>query len=826
MKFSLINTRSIVIIGYCLLVVLAMTGIVTIYLELVKSHHLSQDAVLKKELINLSNTLTTMYQAEEIVSLLAFADKDGKLKNEYDSLTNRVFEQIDSLRISSSDPVVDKSIDSLSSLLLQKRKYALEMFELISKVNNNTGNDFIKRTVISRKDTARLSNILINVTQDKGDTIQIVAEKKGFLQRIMDVVKSSSDTVTHISKSSVSEKKELMVPVLVDTIIDFIHGIDKQAQERNSKIVQQLFTRQQNLYVIKELTGLQINTIMNTIKGREYQTNMDIFKEKNESLKRSSSVVAFVGISALIVVLFFMSWTLHSLNKAQQLQKSIQESKKHADELLVIRERLIYAITHDIKVPISSIIGFLDLLREDTFSQKQQYYLNNMRSSASHILDLVHNLLDFHSIEKDRSQIMTIAFSPALLIKNIYESFLPLAQKKNLSFELDSNLEEKKTYLNDPNYIRQIVNNLVSNAIKFTQEGGKVSLITFIDEQNQWKISVKDNGEGIDPADQPKIFDEFVRLDKAEKKEEGTGLGLPISKHLASMLGGSIKLESQKGKGSTFTLTVPLALISENPIFQSNMISDDSAGRILFVDDDRVQLNLFSELMKKEELPYICCSSAYEALDLLMENPADIVFADIHIPDMDGFELVKRIRSLDIPHAATVPVIACSAGFRQPESEIIAAGFNDLILKPFTVQQLLDVIEKYTPFKLKQVEICSDNNSSEWRKVMDLVADDPEAATKIIDSFVEETNTDKGLLEIAFQKKDKKAIKQISHKMLSLMRMISAQDIISILTDFERGDISNDKKTALLQLLDETIKEVDAKRQGLGIKNYELEESM
>jgi len=797
-------------------VALAMTGIVKIYLEVIKSHGQSKDnSILKKELLDLSNTLTTMYQAEGTASLLAFTDENENLKLEYDSLTNRVFDQIDSLRISSTDTVIDNSIDSLSALLLQKRKYASEMFELMASINKNVIKGFTKRTVISRGDTDKLKYLLANVTQEKNDTVHTVAEKKGLFRRLRDAVKSNDDTLTRISKSSQTEAKELMIPLLSDTIIDFINQIDKNVKTKNSQITRQLLTRQHELYTIKELAGTQINNIMEAMKDREYQANTDDLKEKNESLSRSTMVVAFVGLSALIVVIFFMSWTVQSLNKAQRLQKNIQEANKHAETLLASREQLIYTITHDIKAPISSIIGFLDLMRKEIFSQKQQYYLNNMHTSASHILDLVRNLLNFHSVEKIQPQITAVvAFTPASLINNIYESFLPLAQQKELTLDLKSSLKQTKIFLSDPFYIRQIVNNLLSNAVKFTQKKGKISIITSLDKQNNWKISIRDNGQGIDADDLPKIFDEFVRLSKTEEKEEGTGLGLPISKHLATLLGGTIDVESQQGAGSTFTLNIPLISATEKQDLQSEKISDVPSGRILFVDDDRVQLNLVSELMKREEFPYICCSSAYEALNLLKEHPAvDIIFTDIHIPDMNGFELAKRIRKIDFPQVAKVPIVALSADCHEAGSDARTAEFNEILLKPFSVKQLLDVIEKYTSFKRKQEESYQEESESEWQKMMNFVENDTEAATKIVDSFIEETLRDKELMESAFQNKDNKTIKQISHKMLSLMRMISAQDVVSILTDFENGAISKEKKITLFRLLDETIEEVRAKRQ-------------
>ena len=185
MKIPLINTRSIVILGYCILLVLAIAGIVTIYMEVIKSHEQSQEnSNFKRELLDLSNTLTTMYQAEGTASLLSFADEDKNLKQEYDSLSNRVFDQIDSLRISSTDSIINSSIDSLSSLLMQKRKYALEMFELMASINKNVVKEFTKRTVISGGDVNKLKDLLVNVTQDREDTAHIIAEKKGFFQRV------------------------------------------------------------------------------------------------------------------------------------------------------------------------------------------------------------------------------------------------------------------------------------------------------------------------------------------------------------------------------------------------------------------------------------------------------------------------------------------------------------------------------------------------------------------------------------------------------------------------------------------------------------------
>ena len=811
MKKPQFNTSAIVILGYCILVTLAITGFIRIYSEVVKSHKQSiNNTVVRQELIDLNNTLTTMYQAEGTASLLAFAE-NKQLKSEYDSLTYRVLDQIDSLKLISSDQIINLHLDSLAALLTKKRDNAVEMFELIKQIDKDIIEEVTNKTIIAKNDVSKLNDIVANIIKEKEDTVKLASEKRSFLQRVGDVFNPNArDTITQISKSSVSEITELTAPILVDTIIDYItHIVDKQKQNKNAEIIQKLITRQHRMYIIKELTTFQINKIMDMLKDREYQTNFDILTEKNNSLKNSSKLVAFVGLSALIVAVFFMSWTLHSLNKARRLQKSIQEAKKHAEKLLMSREQLIYTITHDIKAPLSSIIGFLDLMSEEMSSQKQQYYIGNIQSSISHIMDLVRNLLDFHSIEKEQPQLTTIAFLPAAIIHNIYESFLPLAQKKKLRFELNSTIPESKPFLSDPYYIRQIINNLVSNAIKYTPEQGEIILITSIDEQNHWKISVKDNGPGISPENQLRVFDEFIRLGKQKNKIDGTGLGLTISKKLTNLLDGTIELESQEGVGSVFILTIPLTPISEEALLLQDDIYDDASGRILFVDDDKVQLKLLYEIMKKEDLSCVCCSSAYEALSVLKKKQFDIIITDIYIQDMNGLDLIKLIRESGFHQTATVPIIASSAGYNKPKAEFIAAGFDGFLPKPFNARQLLEIIEKFTSFKRKTNEPYTENDKPGWNNIMAFVAGDHESAMKIIDSLIEETNKNRELLKNAFKKNDNEAIKQISHKMLTLMRMISAHDIISILIDFENGDITKEKKETLLRLLEETIKEAE-----------------
>jgi signal transduction histidine kinase/CheY-like chemotaxis protein/HPt (histidine-containing phosphotransfer) domain-containing protein len=814
MKMSKINTRLIVIVGYCLLVFLAITGFIAVYLEMLKSWQISERSDPQLELIELNKTLTAMYQAEGTAGLLSIVN-DEKLMLRYDSLVNVVFWQIDSMKSISNDSRMLANLDSLSLLVNKKYKNAVELLFLMNNMESNMVKEITQSTISAWGDIDQLSTALINKVRTTEDTVMAVSEKKGLFKRIQDAVKSSqADSVLQVNKQTVSEVDELIIPILTDTLTEFIREVNYVAQKKNANILRQMAIRQNELYQINELTGYRIQQIVNDIKDIEFQRNIEILNVRSILQKQSTIYVAGIGLAALMVALFFMTWTLKSLNVSQKLHKGLQEAKKRVDKLLVSREQLIYSITHDIKTPVSSIMGFLDLMSDDEPSQKQQYYIENMNSSTSHILELVKNLLDFQSLEKNRPQSNEVPFSLFLLLNDIYQSFLPLAKKKRIDFELNhQSFSEKDRYLSDPYRIRKILNNLISNALKFTPENGKVCVSASIENENKLRVSVKDNGFGIGEADKLRIFEEFTRLEKTKLTVEGAGLGLTISQSLAHLLGGNVEIESQLGQGSDFILTLPIAQASEesktaNPEEKPARVFFTENIRVLFVDDDIMHLNLFSELMKKEGLFFKCCSRSVDALMVLQEDSFNIIFTDIQLPDIKGDELANQIRKLPFLGAEKIPIIGFSADSQWLENSL-KSEFTGFLPKPFKAMELLETIKKYTGHIPKQVSKYPIQSGFSFDNLLKFVSGDRELEIKILHSFVEETKKDLEILKLAFEKNDWNTVKQLSHKMGSLMKMISAKDIDSLLNDFEKGSQSEEKKLTLLRLIAEKIEEAE-----------------
>ncbi|MCC8146852.1 MAG: response regulator [Bacteroidales bacterium] len=691
--------KVLVIVGYGLMALLSIFGIVWVYMEWMKYSDLTEPYEKRTELVEISNTFAAMYQAESMGGLAAIVT-DDVLRAEYDSLMSAVFVQIDFLKEKEEEWDMNEQLDSLAMLLLTKRENTLELARLIRSYDKDYVYSSTKRTVISRKDIKDLDNLLVNSVQQVEDTTTIVGEKKGLLRRIGDAIKKSQpDTLMHINTHTTSTIQEKVVPELKDTLVQFIEDINRVALRKNAAITVQLLRKQNELYGINEQTTAQINNILKVLNDKEEYLSNKLLTDRNSTIKRSTRIVSVIAIAAIFFSLLFMTRIIHSITLSQELQRKIEDSKKDIEKLLISREQLMLTISHDIKAPINSIMGYLELMK-DKSSVNNIGYIQNMQQSARHILDLIQKLLDYHSLDANKQKIDSLRFSPYFLLTDIFESFIPKADEKHIQYQLDMDINTDVSCVSDPFRIRQIVDNFLSNALKFTPSYGSVTMAAFFREKKnkaELIISIKDTGPGIKEEDKDSIFEGFNRLDYTGINIEGSGLGLSITRKLTHLLEGEIKIESTLGEGSTFTVTLPVTKVrEETPSNNENKEVKLSSVKVLFIDDDPIQLNLFSEFLKRKDMIPYTASTYNEASSLLQKEQFDVVFCDIQMADIDGFTMVKYIRMDKFENAETIPVIALTGKTEIPISEYISAGFSDYLPKPFTSVQLFKVINKFT----------------------------------------------------------------------------------------------------------------------------------
>lgn len=472
-------------------------------------------------------------------------------------------------------------------------------------------------------------------------------------------------------------------------------------------------------------------------------------------------------------------------------------------------------ISHDIKAPMSSIMGYIELMDGRMEQEKKDLYLSNMKNSGAHVLQLISTLLDYHKIEAGNWQLNERNFNLHQLVRETVSSFKPLALQKGLKYIDKCSIPEELSSYGDPYVIRQILGNIISNAIKYTAKGEvKIAATVETGENgNRLTFSVSDTGVGIATADQQLIFREFQRLENRSYGDgpvEGTGLGLAITKGFIDQLNGLIHLNSEKEKGSEFIVELPLKPRSEDDNFDNIGIheSDLEDVSVLVVDDDPTQLIMTREMLLRKKIKCITESDPGNVLAQVKQGTFDMLFIDLQMPQINGIDLVEQLQSIN--RTRTLPIIALSARSDLTRSDIQAKGFIDFLAKPFTSHQLYEIISRYV-INFKGVETFHSDQSEPVKvkgvgALIEFVKDDHSSSCNILQSFIHETTEHIHLLKDTFARKDYKSAATITHKILPLFRMMGDNPQISMLTQLEKERPLTVKEEAeLLEMLKKSV---------------------
>ena len=583
--------------------------------------------------------------------------------------------------------------------------------------------------------------------------------------------------------------------------------------------------RKRTLQRLDHVLSARIDSLL---KGYEQETLLRA-REEAEYQKavrhRSATIISGIAAGAVALSDIFLVMIWRDVTRSNRYRRQLEEANRFAEELLASREKLMLAITHDFKAPLGSIMGYADLLSRLTVDGRQRFYLDNMKTSSEHLLKLVTDLLDFHRLDLHKAEINRVTFHPARLLEEIYVSFEPLTSAKGLSLKCEIDPELKGTFISDPLRLRQIVNNLLSNAVKFTSEGGITLTASFVPKGdpafsgNHLKLSVIDTGKGMEPGDRERIFQEFTRLPGAQG-EEGFGLGLSIVRMLVQLLEGRIEVDSVLGKGSTFTLRIPLYPVALNDTSEVNEQKNENSSsspaqtpalHILLIDDDRIQLTLTSAMLAQSGITSVACLQLDELLEALRTDTFDVLLTDVQMPAMNGFDLLNLLRASNIPQAKTIPVIAVTARSDMQREEFLKHGFAGSLHKPFMVNELLaelDIEKRETGLVTPQNHIGTDAVQTDkvateavpasalnFSALTAFSGDDPDAAKSILESFVTETRLNADRLRQALDVEDTDGIAAMGHKMLPLFTLLGANELVALLKELEasRGEVFSEK---------------------------------
>ena len=521
------------------------------------------------------------------------------------------------------------------------------------------------------------------------------------------------------------------------------------------------------------------NNVQTDLKERE----TEIATMRKKSFRQIGSLA--LSILLLLLVLFIIihrdairikRYRLKTSDLIGQLQQSVEQN----EALIASRKKAVHTITHELRTPLTAITGYAGLMQKDCDVDKIGAYIQNIRQSSERMREMLNTLLSFFRLDNGKEQ---PNFSPCQIsaITHILETeFMPTAMNKGLALTIINQTDT--VVLTDKERILQIGNNLLSNAIKFT-ENGSVSLTT--DYTNgMLTLIVEDTGTGMTEEEQQRIFGAFERLSNAAAKD-GFGLGLSIVQRIVTMLGGTIRLESEKGKGSCLTVEIPMQTAEEIPerINQAQVHHNHTFHDVVAIDNDEVLLLMLKEMYAQEGIHCDTCTDAAELMELIRKKEYSLLLTDLNMPDINGFELLELLRTSNVGNSKTIPVVVTTASGSCGKEELIEHGFTECLFKPFSISELMEISNK-----------CAMNAAqNEKPDFTSLLSYGNESV--MLEKLITETEKEMQAVREAKQRKDLQELNALTHHLRSSWEILRADQPLRELYKLLHSDGTPDDKT-------------------------------
>jgi signal transduction histidine kinase/CheY-like chemotaxis protein len=785
------KTKTKFVIGYILFAAILISA--TIYTtidvkNLITETDTNDEQSEKRACIN--STLTHLFNAESHIGPMIIDTNDF---HSYKEDIARASLDLERLKNYCSATHISQ-IDSIQDLMIEKEQTLVELMRLTNQDELELIYNKNLLGIIDDNKGVKEYEKIVSTKTIKQDTIIEPRKRKrmNFFRRFFLLFSREEADTTLLTYSSEEIIRDSLIRHYnpADSLYSFLNEIKQTLLEEKKEIDKELTENVIELRKKNNSITLSIKQILKNIETEGEKEYEEILKLREERFKKISKQLLTAIIIAVILIIIFTYIISNDITKSKKYRLELEKSNNYMQKLLNDKEKLMLSISHDMKAPLGSTIGYIELMNSTTLNERQRYYLQNMQKSSEEILQLISNILENEQLSKGVFELNLIPFSIKELFDDIHNSFLPIAEKKGVKLHYKCIFDMDSKFIGDPLRIKQIVNNLLSNAFKFT-DTGEISLLvenTNAPQNNQnVKIVVKDSGLGIPKSSQALIFEEFSRIkNKGKENIEGVGLGLSIVKKLVDLQKGRIELKSKSGEGSEFTIYL---LLEKQKSDLNIKTTRTEPIRALVVDDDETQLILISEILKKAETDVTTSTSADSALKQLESHTFDIVFTDIQMPDINGFDFVKQIRNSTIKKVYEIPIIALSARADISDEEMKQRGFTSFLTKPYSAQKLIQTLNTYLSISQSLSSHTTTNEgNNNYQNLLSFACGDKEAEIEILTSFVKESK--KGIYELLEKCNDKEfdRCKEIAHKLRPLFLSIEERIIASNLGKLEVSD--------------------------------------
>ncbi|WP_291910625.1 hybrid sensor histidine kinase/response regulator [Chitinophaga sp. CB10] len=513
------------------------------------------------------------------------------------------------------------------------------------------------------------------------------------------LIKADLKEINKIVRNDSTEKLLTQLNYLVDEKNNFNVQVLDTFYTQGKWAAEKLINNQKGKRLGEAITGI-LHQLDSTRQSEVNRTTHLIDTSGQKALSWGTILVVCACLTSLLAFLYITS----RIHRQEQLIDQLDEAREQERKLTVVKDQFLANMSHEIRTPMNSVLGFTHLLKNQPLNGKAREYVNAIDTAGQNLLEIINDILDISKIESGMMRIEPSSFSLQGVLHAVYMLFQPKAEEKHLSLQVQTEEQVPDILYGDVTRLTQVLVNLTSNAIKFTDKGAvSIHVTRSWQDGNAVRLlfTVKDTGIGIDPAKQSSIFDRFHQAEASTtRKYGGTGLGLTIVKQLVELQNGFIAVESKPGEGSTFKVELPYTLgeppadtgtDEEQPPLIPGMQQDI---RILVAEDNRMNQNLLRHLLSNRQLTYRIVTNGEEALQALQKSNYDLLLLDIQMPNVDGYTVIQRLRQ---EQHSNIPVIAMTAHAMAGEKEkCLQLGMNEYISKPIRAEELYRLIQVYT----------------------------------------------------------------------------------------------------------------------------------
>ncbi|WP_340113365.1 hybrid sensor histidine kinase/response regulator [Maribellus mangrovi] len=811
----------IILLTIVMLALMALSGNL-VYKSLSKIvNSMENESTPDNKLLLVKDVNSELNELENIVKLYSLSEEQSYV-SEYFEINNSLNSKLTDVKGTAIlDSLNQPLLDSIITLSYQKMGIWEKILNLhLSKKNEHEAFDQYFETL---------------------DTVMIVQdtfyyeepEKEGVFKRIFgknhEPSKPVDTTLVNQDTTQIEEAKKVPFfkrifkgkseppkPIIVDRTVEKqilrqeMQDLEQEIRERNKEISSiETDYLQENLKLNEALSK--------TIKHLESNEQESLLKKSEDAdilANQTYQRLATFALSLILLMILVLFLFFRDLRKSRAYQKALQAAKTQAENLARTKELFVATVSHEMRTPVNAIHGLSEQLIQQKHNTKTQKDLQVIYESTQHLTELVNDTFDFTRIENQRLQLKPDDFSLNDLIDKLEMYYHESSSAKNIHFEVEKNFEGTLVLFGDDGRLKQILNNLLTNAIKFTDDG-RVKLKAEANEQDDkvWlSFEISDTGIGIAKESQQRIFDDFVQLESdINKKAGGTGLGLYIVKKLVDLLDGEINLESQPGKGTTIFVKLPFEKGDQTKLLK-NVKSKPTPPtlrnkKVLIVDDDEFNRHLLKTIFGKWKIDFDEAENGKEAVDLSERNIYALILMDIRMPVMNGIEATQKIKA----SGNGAKIIALSANTGNEIASTSDAGFDGNMEKPFTEAALYNLIETILEGQPKPEEAQQEKGSTapDLNELERMANGDPKFMQEMISLFIKTSESSLLAMNDNLEKENFQAIADLAHKLASPVKYMNVIGVYNTLKELEQLAKEGDKPKIIAQKVTQLQSEIE-----------------